>query len=271
MTTPTQKSKAQIVATMGPTSAAIETLRAMVAHEMNIARLNLAWGTFDEHAKQIKLIREVAAEANRHIPILVDLPGPRIQETDSHTYDHTATSSITDHDKECLRFGIEQNVDYFGLSFVGQPEDVAVCRELIKISGGSQKIVAKIERKKAMEALDAIIATADAVMVARGDLGNELPIEQIPFAEHTIITKAKHAGKPVITATQMLLSMTENSLPTRAEVTDVANAILQGSDAVMLSEETSTGKHPIEAVIMMEKIILEAERHLGNRLHINPL
>ena len=122
-----------------------------------------------------------------------------------------------------------------------------------------------------MEKIEEIIAAADAVMIARGDLGNEIPLEKIPFIQHDIVQKCKKAGKPVITATQMLLSMVENPVPTRAEVTDVANAILQGSDAVMLSDETTQGKYPIEAVAIMEKIVLEAERHLAGELNVNPL
>ena len=108
-------------------------------------------------------------------------------------------------------------------------------------------------------------------MVARGDLGNEVPLEQIPFVQERIIKTAKQLGKPVIIATQMLLSMAENPTPTRAEVTDVTTAILEGADAVMLSEETSVGKYPVEAVTMMEKIVLEAEAHMGESARINPL
>jgi pyruvate kinase len=108
-------------------------------------------------------------------------------------------------------------------------------------------------------------------MVARGDLGNEVPLEQIPFVQEMIVTKSKAAGKPVIVATQMLISMMENPAPTRAEVTDVEQAIMEGADAVMLSEETAKGKYPLEAVTMMEKIVLETEKHMAGKLNINPL
>ncbi len=264
-------SKAQIVATLGPTSGTIEILEAMAKHHMNVARLNLAWGTFPEHTKQVRMLREITKKTGQEILILADLPGPRIQETSGHTYNHKVISPITEHDRACIAWGVEQGIDYFGISFVACAEDIQKARSIIDATHGHQKVIAKIERKIALENIDTIIAATDAVMVARGDLGSELPLEQIPFAEATIIHKAKHAGKPVITATQMLLSMTENSLPTRAEVTDVAYAILLGSDAVMLSEETSKGKYPVEAVTMMEKIVLEAERHMGARLHINSL
>jgi pyruvate kinase len=266
-----KQSKAQIVATLGPACTKLETLEAMARHHMNVARLNLAWGTFPEHAEQVRLLRKVEERTGCKILILVDLPGPRVQESAGHTYNRQIISSLTEYDRACIAFGVEYNVDYFGLSFVSRVEDIAKARQIINDNHGQQKVIAKIERKVAMDNLDPLIAAADAVMVARGDLGNELPLEQIPFAEATIIHKAKHAGKPVITATQMLLSMTDNPLPTRAEVTDVAHAILLGTDAVMLSEETSKGKYPVEAVTMMEKIVLEAEHHMGSREHINPL
>ena len=155
--------------------------------------------------------------------------------------------------------------------FVGGPEDIEKCREVINNLGGNQKIIAKIERKVAMESLEQIIEKADAVMVARGDLGEEVPLEEIPFIQEKIVKMSKKLGKPVIVATQMLLSMVENPTPTRAEVTDVENAIMQGADAVMLSEETAKGKYPVEAVEMMEKIILETERHEGEDTHLNLL
>jgi pyruvate kinase len=137
--------------------------------------------------------------------------------------------------------------------------------------GGRQMVIAKIERAIALLSLEQIIAEADAVMIARGDLGNEVPLEQIPFIQDRIIKKARKAGKPVIVATQMLLSMVENLTPSRAEVTDVATAILEGADAVMLSDETAKGKYPVETVIMMEKIIIEAEKHLSGSVTFNQL
>ena len=127
---------------------------------------------------------------------------------------------------------------------------------------GKQKIIAKIERQKALENFDEILEASDAIMFARGDLGNEVPIEKIPFIQSEIIKKANLAMKPVIVATQMLTSMVKSPTPTRAEVTDVANAILQGADCVMLSEETSIGKYPVETIQIMEKIVLEAEKHV---------
>jgi len=267
----TSRSRAQIVVTIGPSSAKAETIRAMAENGMDVARLNFSWGNFSEHAERIISIKEAEKALKISLIIMVDLPGPRIQEGKGHTYDHSEVSALTDHDRECVAFGVEHGVDCFALSFVGDAADVESCRKAIAEKGGKQTIIAKIERTAALEHLDAIIAAADAVMVARGDLGEEVPIERIPFIQADIIRRANAAGKPVITATQMMLSMTESPTPTRAEVTDVANAILQGSDAVMLSDETANGKYPTEAVKMMERITIEAEKHLsgGKRISID--
>jgi pyruvate kinase len=265
------RSRAQIVATLGPSSDKAEIVRAMALNGMDVVRLNFSWGDFAEHTEQIKHAREAEKSLKISLIIMGDLPGPRIQKGKIHTYDHSEVSALTDHDRECIAFGIEQKVDCFALSFVGNAADIESCRKAIAEKGGKQPIIAKIERTAALEHLDAIIAAADAVMVARGDLGEEVPIERIPFIQADIIRRANAAGKPVITATQMMLSMTESPSPTRAEVTDVANAILQGSDAVMLSDETANGKYPTEAVKMMERITIEAEKHLsgGKRISID--
>ena len=266
----TTHSKAQIVATIGPASCARDMLKAMIEHQMDVVRLNFSWGDLDERVGQIGMIRELAKEIGRHIPIIQDLPGPRIQEGREHTYDRDVASSLTDQDKSFIRFGAEQGLEYVALSFVGGAADIEAGREAITACSGKQRIIAKVERRIALENIDAIIAASDAVMVARGDLGNEIPLEAIPFAQSDIIKKCKAVGKPVITATQMMLSMVENPVPTRAEVTDVANAILEGSDAVMLSEESAQGKHPLEAIKMMERILVEAEKHM-NEAFFNPL
>ncbi len=264
-------SRAQIVASIGPASASPEVLRSMIEHQLDVARLNFSWGDLETRTEQIKTIRQIANECGRSIPILADLPGPRIQEGANHQHDAGTTSAITSADEEFIRLAVEQNIDYIGVSYVGDRTDIEKCRSLIVALGGEQKIVAKIERAAAVAVLDEIIDAADAVMVARGDLGNEVPLEQIPFIQDQIIKTANRAGKPVIVATQMLLSMVDHPSPTRAEVSDVASAILQGADAVMLSDETTTGKYPIEAVAMMEKIILEAEKHLSGGTHYNQL
>lgn len=162
-------------------------------------------------------------------------------------------------------------MDYIAVSFVASSKDIIKCREIVKENNGKQKIIAKIERAIALENLDEIINEADAVMVARGDLGNDIPIEKVPFVQSDIVSRCKKAGKSVIVATQMMLSMTNNTVPTRAEVTDVAEAILEGADCVMLSEETANGKYPVEAVEIMEKVVLEAEKHLEGKAIFDPL
>ena len=159
----------------------------------------------------------------------------------------------------------------FRSSFVATSKDIIKCQEIIRENNGKQKVIAKIERAIALENLDGIIDLADAVMIARGDLGNNIPIEKIPFVQTDIVSKCNIVGKPVIVATQMMLSMTNNQEPTRAEVTDVAEAVLEGADCVMLSEETASGAYPVEAVMVMEKIILEAERHLNRKTGFNHL
>jgi|SRR3989344_867533 len=266
-----KNSKAQIIATIGPVSSNKDILKIMIEHQLDVVRLNFSWGDLDIKEKAIKLIREVAQDYARSIPIIVDLPGPRIQKVEGHTYDNQSISSVTEQDRGFIKFAVEHNADYIAVSFVVSVKDIMECRKIINNFSGKQKIIAKIERKEAFESLNEIIKAADAVMVARGDLGNEITIEQMPFVQDKIIKMAKKMGKPVIVATQMLFSMTENPMPTQAEVTDVANAILQGSDAVMLSEETAIGKYPVEAVIMMEKIVLEAEKHMINKAHFNHL
>lgn len=254
------ESRAQIVATLGPASKEKEVLRKMVEAHMDVVRLNFAWGSHEEHAQFIKNIRELSKETGEVLPIIQDLPGPRVQTKEGHKFNEGAQNPLTQEDLKHLDFGIKHNVDYVTLSYVGGAKDLENLRDEIKKRRGTAKVIAKVERKEALDNLDEIINAADAIMIGRGDLGQSIPIEQIPAAQKDIIQRAKKAGKPVITATEMLLSMVENPTPTRAEVTDVNQAIMEGSDAVMLSEETARGKYPIEAVVIMEKIILEAEK-----------
>nr|MBP6060882.1 2,3-bisphosphoglycerate-dependent phosphoglycerate mutase [Candidatus Paceibacterota bacterium] len=256
----------QIIATIGPASDKSEILDEMIKAGMSIARLNFFWPGPEESKRRIQMIRDTANENKVDVKILADLPGPRIQDKDGHTYSVGASKALTENDKTLIKFSIENNIDYISVSFVGNKDDIIECREEIKKLGGKQKIVAKIEREEAVKNLDEIIAVTDAVMIARGDLGNEVPIEKIPFIQEEIIKKCKAVGKPVITATQMLYSMKDSPSPTRAEATDVVNAVLEGSDAVMLSEETSVGKYPIRAVYVMEHLALEAEAHMKNKV-----
>ncbi len=261
----TMSSKAQIIATIGPSSSDKKIFLELARHNLDVARLNFSWGNENEKTSEIALVRETAKELGKRIPIIQDLPGPRVQKEKGHTYEEVDGPYLTERDRRFIDFGAQQKIDYVALSFVGSAQDVLEGREAIKASGGSQKIIAKIERKKAVDALKEIIIAADAIMIARGDLGQEFPLEQIPFVQAMIIKECNKAGKPVITATEMMMSMTMQDRPARADVTDVANAILLGSDCVMLSEETASGKYPVETVIMMEKIVLEAEKHVDSR------
>jgi pyruvate kinase len=177
----------------------------------------------------------------------INLPGVQV-----------SVPSLTDKDREDVAFAVDQELDYLALSFVRRAADLAELRELIP---KELLVVAKIEKDVALNNIEPIVRGSDAVMVARGDLGVELPFEEVPFAQKRIITLCNRLGRPVITATQMLESMIANPRPTRAEASDVANAILDGTDAVMLSAETATGQYPRLAVEAMARIILEIESH----------
>jgi len=166
--------------------------------------------------------------------------------------------ALTEKDREDVRDAMKVGVDYLALSFVRRPEDIEQLRKLVD---PTTKLVAKIEKATALDNLERIVAVSDAVMVARGDLGVEMPFEQVPLVQKRLISEANQQGKPVITATQMLESMVHAPRPTRAEASDVANAILDGTDAVMLSAETAIGRYPVEAVRAMDRIIREMERH----------
>jgi len=172
------------------------------------------------------------------------------------------TPSLTEKDAADLEFALKNGVDAIAVSFVRTAEDVTLVRNRVSAYGGETWIIAKLEKPQAIEHLDAILNAADAIMVARGDLGVELPPEQVPAIQKRIIRRAAELRKPVITATQMLESMIENPRPTRAEVSDVANAVYDGTDAVMLSGESAVGKYPVEAVSMMARIVVDAERNI---------
>lgn len=334
---PRQKTK--IVCTIGPSSRSERVLEEMIEGGMSIARLNLSHGSFDDHKKDVATIRSAAAKLRRVVPILVDLPGPKIRvgilknpplmlenggmvtlttkdiEGEDGlipvSYDRLAESvrpgSVvylndgfielevrevrgsealcrvisggpllsrkglnlpgadmfadvpTKNDFELMELALNVGINIFGISFVEGAETIQRARDFAREKGKEVYTVAKIERAIAVDNIDEILAVTDAIMVARGDLGVEVPIEEVPVLQKEIIRKANMASRPVITATQMLESMVDHRRPTRAEVTDVANAILDGTDAVMLSEETAVGMYPAETVAMMTRIALVME------------
>src|SRR3989344_3012642 len=256
-------SRAQIVATIGPASKDKKVLIQMMQHQMDVCRLNFSHGTHEYHAMLIKNIREAAKAVGRKIPIIQDLSGPRIKTKSGHGIAKTFKSVVTEKDINDVAFGISQGVDYAVMSFVGGGKDIRDLRKAMSKLGKVIPIIGKVERKKGVQNIDEIIAESDAIMIGRGDLGSEIALEEIPFVEANIIKKCRTAKKPVITATQMMASMVNNPSPTRAEVTDVAYAIINGSSAVMLSEETAIGKYPVEVIKYMEKIVSAAEKHLG--------
>jgi pyruvate kinase len=340
--TKTQRRRTKIVCTVGPATGSPKMIERLIKAGMNVARLNLAHGTPDEHARYARTVRNLSERLGTHVAILMDLPGPKYRtgrlkggqallkkgaelvltarqmEGDAtkvsvnlpnlprdvkpgdtiliadgemqarvlETRDDEVVSRITvggilteerglvvpgmrmsgpfvtDKLQKDLTFALSQKPDYLALSFVTRAEDVADVKRLLTEGFKEVPIIAKIERGEAVKNLDSIVTSADGIMVARGDLGVEIPLEKVPLVQKEIIRKCNQAGKPVITATEMLESMVTSMRPTRAEASDVTNAIFDGTDATMLSEETSIGKNPLQAVMIMDKIALEAEKKL---------
>jgi pyruvate kinase len=187
----------------------------------------------------------------------VNLPGVRVN-----------LPSITEKDRKDIEFAIENELDFIALSFVRSPQDVLDAREIVASRGGHARIIAKIENQEGVDHFDAILEVADGIMVARGDLGVEVPIEELPSIQRMIVRKCSLAGKPVIVATHLLESMIHSPTPTRAEVTDVANAVYEQADAIMLSGETAQGKFPERCVEMLDKIARRTEKEPGHNFYL---
>ncbi len=218
-------------------------------------------GTMQLRVESVRgsVVRAVVVEGGRLLAEKgVNLPGVDLK-----------TPAVTEKDEADLRFGLEAGVDFVALSFVRRPRDAEPARRIMRDVGRVVPLIAKIEKREAVSSIDAILRAFDGVMVARGDLGVEMPPERVPTAQKQIIEKANAMAKPVITATQMLESMTHSPQPTRAEASDVANAVTDGSDAVMLSGETAIGEYPLEAVRMMDRIAREAEQRIPPRFHLD--
>ncbi|MBP0020534.1 MAG: pyruvate kinase [Cyanobacteria bacterium SBLK] len=333
--------RTKIVATIGPASNSPETIREMIKAGMSVARLNFSHGSYEDHARTVKLLREASQELDIPIALLQDLQGPKVRvgqlpegaitlrksalftfvAEDRYSnepdlipidYPHLAEEaepgirillddgrlelkvtkvaengvnceviregilksrkgvnvpdlnlrlpSMTEKDKQDLEFGLSQGVDMVALSFVREINDIYVIKEFLKERNASDvPVLAKIEKPQAIAHLDEIIKSCDGIMVARGDLGVEMNPQKVPMLQKKIIRACNQHGIPAITATQMLESMIENPRPTRAEASDVANAIIDGTDAVMLSGESAVGKYPVLAVEMLASIATEIE------------
>ncbi len=236
--------KTKIICTMGPATDDDEVLKDLMRSGMDIARLNFSHGDHEEQLGRIKRIKKFREELNLPIAILLDTKGPEIR-----------TGLLeTDDDVELV---------------TGQIRNAEAVEEIKDIIGAHNMhvgVISKIENMEGVENIDAIIDASAGIMVARGDLGVEVPAEEVPFLQKEIIRKCNDAFKPVVTATQMLDSMIRNPRPTRAEATDVANAIYDGTDAIMLSGETAKGKYPVEAVKMMNQIAISTEVHLSTKI-----
>jgi len=347
MTDRPQFRKTKIIATVGPACDDVKTLTRMIRSGMNVARLNLSHGNFEEHGARVQRIREAVRAAGNRVAIMIDTRGIEIRtgllrdsyvdlrrgdeftlRTDGQPGDKTGVSvsysnlprevtdgdvillddgaielealSTTDSDISCrvvhggilgktkgvnlpgtrlsitavgpenradfvreIEFAAANDVDYIAASFIQSGDDITRMREILAEWDIDTPIIAKIENKAGVDNMEAIIATADGMMVARGDLGVELPFGEVPGTQKKMIRNTVMAGKPVITATQMLASMEHNPRPTRAEASDVANAILDGTSAIMLSGETAAGKYPVEAVKTMHSLALTTESCLN--------
>ncbi len=216
---------------------------------------------------------EIEAKRGRRATARVLTAGPVATRKGINLPDTELPFEISKKDRSDVAFAVREGVDYIAASYVAAAADLVALRKLAARFGEPPPLVAKIERKAAIERLDEILAAADAVMVARGDLGVEVPLDQVPVLQKRIVAASRRIGAPVIVATQMLESMMERPRPTRAEATDVANAVLEGADAVMLSGETAAGRYPVEAVKMMARIIERAEsyrREFPERITIRP-
>lgn len=252
----------QIVATIGPATKDYESILKLIHSGMSLARLNFSWGTHAEHRQFVHDIRAAATAADTHVPIIQDLSGPRVQTDASHTF-ASDIEVLTDKDKSDITALVDLQIEYIALSFVKDEHDVINLRTVLQSFGATTKIIAKIERQEALDNLDAIIASADGIMIARGDLGDAIPFETVPFVEKDILRRCNVARKPAIVATGMLTSMIDEPTPSRADISDIAQAVLDGTSATMLSNETAVGQYPAQTVVVMRRIIDEAQWHTG--------
>jgi pyruvate kinase len=238
----------KIVCTLGPASSSPQVMERMLRAGMDIARFNLAYGTLEEHGRLIAEVRSLSQKLKLPLGVLLDLPGLKQRR-----------GNIRSVFGQHLDFAFSQNADFVALSFISSVRQVREVKQLLRNMNADIPVIVKIEEARALEEIGALLEVGEGIMVARGDLALDISIEKVPTAQKQLIAEANRRGKPVITATQMLESMVRSASPTRAEATDVANAVLDGSDALMLSEETAAGGYPVEATETMVRIALEAE------------
>jgi pyruvate kinase len=250
----------QIVATLGPASSDLQTINSMIRAGMSIARLNFSWGTHAAHRSFVADIRLAASQAGVVIPIIQDLSGPRVQAGADHTMD-TNIPVITEKDLTDIKAVADLHIEYVALSFVKDAADIAQLRTHLAAAGSHAKVIAKIERPEAIENIDSIISACDGIMIARGDLGEAIPFATLPFVKKDILKRCIAAGTPAVVATEMLTSMIASDRPSRADVSDIAHAVLDGASATMLSNETAVGAHPVEAIGVMRTVVDEAIQH----------
>jgi len=287
--------KTKIIVTIGPASRDPEILDQLLEAGMDCARLNFSHGTLEEHGEVIRTLRELAKQRQRPVAILQDLGGIKLRlgqmdgsvrlipgEVVSMVTDAASDRPdvlpfpqpeegvnlpgvtidqpvLTEADKIALVYGMEQQVDWVAVSFVRSSADIAYAKEYLKAIGSNALVMAKMERGDGIDNIDSILEVVDGVMVARGDMGVEIPIEQVPLVQKSMVKKANEAAKVSAIATQMLRSMVESPTPTRAEVSDITNAVLDGCDAILLSDETAIGQFPVETVKVAESTIRSAE------------
>jgi pyruvate kinase len=242
------KRHVKIVCTLGPASSSPEVIERMLKAGMDVARFNLAYGTLREHSQLIAEVRSLGQKLKLPVGILFDLPGLKRSHGD-------IKAVFGQH----LDFALAENADFVALSFISSVRQVQEVKQLLGKMKADIPVIVKIEEARALEESEALLEAGEGIMVARGDLALDISIEKVPMAQKQLINESNRRGKPVITATQMLESMVRSATPTRAEAADVANAVLDGSDALMLSEETAIGGYPVEAIQTMVKIVLEAE------------
>jgi len=241
----------KIVCTLGPASNSPEMIERMLIKGMNIARLNLAYGSQEEHENVVANVRSISERLKIPAAVLLDLPGTKRSNDDIKT-------AFRKH----FQFALSVETDFIALSYISSTRELKQVRELADELNVRIPLIIKIERAQALEESNAMLEMCEGMMVARGDLALDISIEKVPIAQKKLIKEANRLGKPVITATQMLESMVRSPSPTRAEATDVANAVFDGTDAVMLSEETAIGSYPVEATEMMVRIIMAVEPEL---------